>query len=99
MSVQQMVLQDSRKQAFISNRTLGVVGMLLSPMLYFGFLFHAAQPDQPPAYPFWASLGGFLYLLGAMASATGMRNLRVTGNRTGAKVLYVVQMVGLFLAM
>jgi hypothetical protein len=99
MSVQQMVLQDSRKQTFITNRTLGAVGMILSPMLVFGWLFHAPQPDQPPAYPFWASLGGFLYLLGATASATAMRNLRVTGSGTGAKVLYVVQAVGLFLAM
>ncbi|HEY8563527.1 MAG TPA: hypothetical protein VIL74_24325 [Pyrinomonadaceae bacterium] len=99
MSVQEMVLQNSSDGSLLTNRTLGIVGMVLSPMLYFGWFFHAAQPDQPPAYPFWASLGGFLYLLGAMASATGMRNSRVTGSGTGAKILYVVQMIGLFLAM
>lgn len=99
MSVQEMVLQNGDRSSFISTRALGAVGMILSPMLYFGWLFHAAAPDQPPAYPFWSSLCGFLYMLGAAAAATGMRSLRVTGSGTGAKVLYVVQMVGLFLAM
>ena len=99
MAVQEMVLQDSSQGFWPSNRALGVAGMILSPMLTFGFLFHASQPDQPSPYPFWASLGGFLYLLGALASATAMRNLRVTGSGAGAKILYVVQVVGLLLAM
>lgn len=99
MAVQQMILQNSDRRSFISLRTLGVLGMILSPMLCFGFLFHAAEPDQPPAYPFWASLGGFLYLLGATASAIAMRRLRVTGSGAGAKVLYGVQIIGLLLAM
>ncbi len=99
MTVQQMVLQDSSRQSFISNRTLGALGMILSPMLAFGWLFHAPHPDQPPAYRLGACGGGFLFLVGARARATAMRRLRVTGSGTGAKVLYVVQAIGLFLAM
>ncbi|MDQ3799351.1 MAG: hypothetical protein M3384_07875, partial [Acidobacteriota bacterium] len=55
--------------------------------------------DQPSPYPFVTSLGGILYLLGAAASATAMRNMRVTGSGRGAAILYAVQMTGLFLAM
>lgn len=99
MSAQQMILQNSRASLLITNRTLGIVGMILSPMLYFTTFFHAAEFDKPSPYPFMTSLGGILYLLGAMASATAMRNLRVTGSGRGAGVLYAVQMIGLFLAM
>jgi hypothetical protein len=99
MSVQQLVLQNSGKSVYLTNRTLGVIGMILSPMLVIGWLFAVPQFDQPSPNPFITALGGILYLLGAMASATAMRNLRVTGNGSGAKILYVVQMTGLFLAM
>ena len=99
MSVREMVLQNSGKGSFITNRALGAVGMILSPMLFFASFFFAPQFDQPSPYPLMACLGGVLYLLGAMASATAMRRLRVTGSGTGAKILYVVQMIGLFLAM
>ena len=99
MSVQEMVLQDSGSGALPTNRILGVVGMILSPMLFLASFFYAPQLDQPNPLQFWANLGGFLYLLGAIASATAVRNLRVTGTGRGAAVLYIVQMIGLFLAM
>ena len=99
MSVQEMVLQNSGESSFLTNRTLGAVGMICSPMLALGWMFAAPQFDQPSPNPFITSLGGFLYLLGAMASATGMRRARVTGSGRGAQILYGVQMVGLFLAM
>jgi hypothetical protein len=99
MSVQKMVLQNSGKSALPVNRLLGAIGMILSPMLVFGWFFSARQFDQQSPHPFITSLGGFLYLLGAMASATAMRNLRVTGSGNGARILYLIQMTGLFLAM
>jgi hypothetical protein len=99
MSVQQMILQNNRESLLITNRTLGIIGMILSPMLYFTTFFHAPEFDQPSPYPFATSLGGILYLLGAAASATAMRNMRVTGSGKGAAILYTVQMIGLFLAM
>lgn len=78
---------------------LGVIGMIFSPMLFFALFFFTPQFDEPSAHPFLAGLSGVLYLAGAMASATAMRNLRVTGNGNGAKILYIVQMIGLCLAM
>lgn len=98
MAVREMILPNN-EGALISNRTLGVIGMILSPMLLFASFFFAPAQDQPSAHPFLAGLGGVLYLAGAMASATAMRNFRVTGKGAGARVLYFVQMVGLFLAM
>jgi hypothetical protein len=97
MSVQEMVLPDNNK-FFISNRTLGAVGMIFSPMLFLASLFYG-EMDKPSPYPLIAGLGGILYLLGAVAAATAMRNMRITGKGKGAAILYVVQMVGLFLAM
>ncbi|HVE58354.1 MAG TPA: hypothetical protein VNB22_16095 [Pyrinomonadaceae bacterium] len=97
MSVQEIVVPNN-EGFLVSNRVLGAIGMILSPMLILAFFF-APQLDQPSPHPFLAGLGGVLYLFGAMASATGMRNLRVTGNGKGARVLYFVQMTGLLLAM
>jgi hypothetical protein len=100
MSVQEMVLQNSGKTSLVTNRMLGAVGMVLSPMLIFAIiLFGAPQIDQPNPRQLFASISGVLYLLGAAASATAMRNLRVTGSGSGAAVLYFVQITGLFLAM
>ncbi|HLM01546.1 MAG TPA: hypothetical protein VK400_10875, partial [Pyrinomonadaceae bacterium] len=99
MAVEESVLQNSGRSAYLSNRTLGAIGMILSPMLVLGWMFAARQFDQPSPNPLITSLAGILYLLGAAASAAAMRNLRVTGSGTGAKILYAVQMTGLFLAM
>lgn len=99
MSVQEIALTNSGGNNFaIANKTLGVIGMICSPMLIFAAFFFAGNGQASP-HPFLAGLGGVLYMLGAMASATGMRNLRVTGSGAGAKILYVVQMIGLALAM
>jgi hypothetical protein len=94
-----MILRNNRESFLITNRALGAVGMILSPMLYIAWFFHAPNFDEPSPFPFFASLGGILYLIGAAASATAMRNLRATGSGRGAGVLYAVQMIGLFLAM
>lgn len=97
MSVHEIVLPNNDRFS-ASNRVLGGIGMILSPMLVPAFFF-APQLDQPSPHPFLAGLGGVLYIFGAMASATGIRSLRVTGNGKGAGVLYFVQMIGLLLAM
>lgn len=99
MSDQEIVLQNNGNDLLIANRTLGAIGMIFSPMLVFASVFFSPNYDVPNSNPLFAGLGGVLYLLGAMASATGMRNLRVTGKGAGAFVLYIVQMSGLFLAM
>lgn len=98
MSAQEISLERPNENLFTSNQILGLAGMILSPMLFIASFFYSSQPDQPSPYPFIASLGGFLYILGAMVSATVLRNLRITGNGKGAAILYFVQMIGLTLA-
>lgn len=100
MSVQQISLTNGgANDRFISVKMLGIVGMLFSPMLFLASFFYSPQYDAPNSNPVLAGSGGVLYLLGAMAGATAMRNLRVTGKGKGASVLYLVQATGLFLAM
>lgn len=98
MSVQEIVLPDN-DSFWVSNRMLSAIAMILSPMLFLASFFFAPQLEQMSPHPFLAGLGGVLYLSGAMASATAMRSLRVTGNGKGASILYFVQMTGLLLAM
>ena len=85
MSVQEMSLPNAQN-SLIPDRFLGIVGMVLSPMLFFASFFFSPQYDAPNTNPVLAGSGGVLYLLGAMASATAMRNLRVTGKGKGAFV-------------
>lgn len=99
MSVQEMVLQNSGSGKLESNRALGAVAMILSPMLFVASFFYAAEYGQPNPRQIWASLGGVLYILGAMITATAVRKLRATGGGKGAAILYFVQMTGLLLAM
>jgi hypothetical protein len=95
-----MVLQNSDDRPLVTTRALGAVGMILSPMLVCASFFFATESaERPAAHAFFAGLGGVLYLLGAVASATALRRLRVTGSGKGALVLYLVQLTGLFLAM
>lgn len=99
MLAQEIILKKDIEGSLISNRVLGAVGMVFSPMLFLASLYFSPSYDQPSSNPLLAGLGGVLYLLGVMASATGMRRMRITGSGTGAKILYAVQMTGLTLAM
>lgn len=99
MSVQDVALFVKKKQPLISNQQLGSIAMLCSPMLYIASYFYNPTPDASNPNQVFASFFGVLYLLGAMASATAMQNLGVTGSKRGSQILYVVQLTGLFLAM
>lgn len=99
MAANELTLPAVSDGPFISNRALGILGMLFAPCLYLGWFFHAPVPDAPKEHPLMASLFGLLYLSGALASAVALRRTRVTGNGKGAAILFVVQAVGLVLAM
>ena len=99
MSVSELNLPVNQIKSISRTGILGTIGMICAPALYIGWFFHADNFDQPKADQLFASLFGVLYLSGAMASAFAMRRLRVTGNGTGSRILFAVQIVGLFLAM
>ena len=78
----------------LSPRLLGTIGMVGAPMLLLsGFLY----ADGPGAWI--ASVVGMLYIVGWAASAVGMRQLKVTGAGALAQTVFVVQLVGLSLAL
>ena len=101
MSVQEISLPASSNKSATTatHRRLGIIGMICAPGLYFASSFYSQNPDQPNPNQIYAGFLGVLYLCGALASATAMRRMRVTGNGRGAKVLFGVQIAGLFLAM
>ena len=99
MSVNELNLTINRTNSINSTRILGVIGMTFAPALYIGWFFHSDNFNEPNANQLFSSLFGVLYLSGAMASVVAMRLLRVTGSGAGAKFLFAVQIVGLFLAM
>lgn len=101
MSAQEISLPASSNKlaTTATHRLLGIIGMICAPGLYFASYFYSQNPDQPNPNQIYASFLGVLYLCGALASVTAMRQMRVTGNGIGAKVLFGVQIAGLFLAM
>lgn len=99
MSVNEIILPDLAEKPVVSNRLLGTVGMLCAPMLYIGSLFYTNDPGAPNSNQILASASGIIYLCGILCNAIGMRNLRVTGDGKGSRILFAVQTVGLLLAM
>jgi hypothetical protein len=97
--MQEIILPVETGDAKASMRTLGLMGIVLAPALFISFLFHSGNSDVPNPNQLYQSIFGALYMMGAAASITAMRRMRVTGRGTGAAILYVVQIVGLFLAM
>ncbi len=80
----------------LTPRLLGTIGMIGAPMLFLsGLLYNLG--DSPAAL--MASVLGMLYLVGWGASAAGMRRLRVTGAGALGKTIFVVQLIGLSLAL
>ena len=90
MAANEFTLPTVSNGPLISNKALGIIGMLFAPCLYLGWFFHAPVPNAPKEHPLMASLFGVLYLSGALASAVALRRMRVTGTGKGAAILFVV---------
>jgi hypothetical protein len=99
MSVQEISLPFENKNFMVSMQMLGLIGMICSPMLFFGTFFYPSDFVQETPNQIYITAFGVLYMAGAIASAIAMRRQRVTGNDTGAKILFIVQIIGLILAM
>lgn len=96
MAVREMSIAS--KQSFrMSNRSLGILAMAGAPMLL-AQMAAAHYLQKLVANPLIAFLG-VLYIGGWIASAVGIRRLRVAGKRQSSKVIYIVQMVMLSLAL
>lgn len=97
MAVEQMTLPLSKQGAFQSARFLGTLAMIASPMLFVeGMLYTFGYGDSPSAR--FIPLLGIIYLTGWACSLTAMRQLRATGDGTLPKAIFILQIVGLFMA-
>src|SRR5262245_14818439 len=96
MSVNQITMNEVGFSAI--ERLPGLFCLIGAPMLLIQFLLNGGGETQlTPAGRIIAFLG-VLYMGGWLAGAIGMRKLRVTGNGTGSKIVFIIQAGGLFLA-
>lgn len=98
MSVDQLNLPLSRRGTFVNHRLLGTLGtlggpMLLAEIIIFGLIYKSQPPNNQIV-----GLLEIIYLGGWMSSATGLRQLRATGDSVLSEAVFVVQLTGLFLA-
>jgi hypothetical protein len=96
MSINELVMPAPRKGLLVTNRFLGTVGMLASPMmlaemLIFGFQQHGSNRV--------VGVLGTIYIVGWFCSAVGMRRSRVTGDNALSRGVFVLQLFGLLLAL
>lgn len=96
MSMNDLVVPAPRKDVLVTNRFLGTVGMLASPMmlaemLIFGFKQHGSNRV--------IGILGVIYTVGWICSALAMRRSRVTGDNRLSRGAFVIQLAGLLLAL
>lgn len=95
MSINDLVVPAPRGGVLVTNRLLGTLGMLASPMmlaemLLFDFKQHGSNRV--------IGVLGVIYIFGWVCSAVGMRRSRVTGDGPLSKGAFVIQLAGLLLA-
>lgn len=79
----------------MTNRTLGLVGLVCSPGL---FLMAVANGFDPAVSTRAGAVFGFVFLVGWACSLVGLRSVRGTGAGPAGAVLLALQLVGLALA-
>ena len=95
MSINDLAVPAPREGVLVTNRLLGTLGMLASPMmlvemLLFDFKQHGSNRV--------IGVLGVMYIFGWACSAVGMRRSRVTGDDSLSKGVFVLQLFGLLLA-
>lgn len=96
MAAKQMSLTDDGHDAFSSQRLFGTLGMIGGPMLLAEAILYGLVFQSPNNRA--VGVLELIYLGGWMASAVGMRQLRVTGKGWTGRAVFIVQMAGLLLA-
>lgn len=97
MSVNQMEI-SANQVSFSTNRLLGLLCLIGAPMLLIQFILNPGGETQLTTSGRIIAFLGVLYMGGWLAGAIGMRKLRVTGNGSGSKIVFIIQAIGLSLA-
>jgi hypothetical protein len=98
MSVNQMSLRARSNSVSASNRLLGTLGMVAAPFLCLEFMLVGLTFDGTKTPNQFVGALELVYLGGWLASAAGLRRLRVTGAGAAGRVIFVIQLIGLTLA-
>ncbi len=99
MAVNQMQFTNYRRESVVNNRVLGMLAFIGAPMLLLQSAAMVFAQGQKLAADRFIAFLGVLYIGGWMAGVVGMRRLRVTGDRQGSKVLFIIQIFVLSLAL
>lgn len=100
MSVNEMSLPVNRENFALPTRALGLLGMIGAPMLFIFIMFGSIDAAAPKTLKDQIiSLTGVFYIGGWIFGAVGMRRLRVTGDRLGGKIVFIIQITLLSFAL
>jgi hypothetical protein len=98
MASNQINLAIYNHKSFFNNRLLGTFGMIAAPMLLIEGLYRYFTNVQDNQNNQVVGLLSIIYVAGWISSIIGMRRLRITGSNNWSMIIFVVQMIGLFLA-
>jgi hypothetical protein len=98
MQVNEMELPADQKKLAANMRLLGILGILGAPMLFLEMVFQASINDPEKLDQRFIGFLGIFYIGGWIASAIGKRKLKVTGEGTASKIVFIIQIIGLILA-
>ena len=98
MAVNEMELVIDESDDSVTNRLLGIIGIIGAPMLFVEMLTRALMSQPEKLNTQVVGILGIFYIGGWIATAIGMRRMRTTGNSPASKIVFVIQIVGLVLA-
>lgn len=98
MSVNQMSINAQSQRLSGNHRLLGTLGMIGAPFLCLEFILVGLTLDGSKPLNQLVGALELVYLGGWLASAAGLRQLRVTGEGAAARVIFIIQRIGLTLA-
>jgi hypothetical protein len=98
MSVNEIKLFSNQRNVISSNRFLGILGILGAPMLFAEMVIRAFLNEPEKLDERLVGFLGVFYIGGWIATTIGMRKLKVTGEGTASRIVFIIQMVGLILA-
>jgi hypothetical protein len=78
----------------MSNRTLGILGMIGAPFLLISTIHDGFKTDVHSGY---AGLFGFIYITAWMCSLIALRRMGALGEYGFGKIIFILQMIFLFL--
>ena len=98
MAVNEIKLSTNESNYSVSNRLLGILGIIGAPMLLIENLSRALMQQPEKLNDQLIGILGVFYIGGWIASAIGMRRMRVAGNGPASKVVFAIQIIALALA-